>query len=109
MLSTSAARSSLRLWTGTGRAGVLAGGERRSGFSGRTPPPVLRNSSSSMKSRGEQVQVLLGVERCHAAGGGAGHCLAVDMVLHVTGGKNPGHARRSRVAFAPAVGDDVAA
>src|SRR5437868_3751019 len=106
MLSISAARSSSRLCTGTGRAGVLACTARLRGFSGRTSATALRNSSSSMKSRGEQVQVLLGVERGHAAGGGAGHRLPIDMVLDIAGGKYAGDARRGRVAFAPAVRDD---
>src|SRR5471030_898187 len=109
MLSTSAARSSFRLCTGTGGAGGLEGAVRRTAFSGRTSATALRNSSSSMTSRGEQVQVFLRVERSHASGRGAGHRLPVDVVLHVAGGEYARNARGSRVALASAVRDDVAA
>ena len=36
-------------------------------------------------------QKALGIQRGHAAGTGAGDGLAVHMVLHVAGGKHPGH------------------
>jgi hypothetical protein len=40
--------------------------------------------------RAQAVEVALGVERRHAAGAGAGHGLAVDVVLHVAGGEYAG-------------------
>src|SRR5450830_2071027 len=53
-------------------------------------------------------QVALGVQCCHATGTGAGDGLAVDMVLHVAGGKYARHAGGGGHAFQAGLGFDVA-
>src|SRR5450830_1422871 len=53
-------------------------------------------------------QVALGVQCCHATRTGAGDGLAVDMVLHVAGGKHARHAGGGGHAFQASLGLDVA-
>src|SRR5258706_11403902 len=54
------------------------------------------------------LEKLLGVQRRHAAGAGAGDRLAVDMVLHIAGGEHARHAGHRRKTFEAGLGDDVA-
>src|SRR4051812_50189857 len=71
-----------------GRASPCRRGAR-SGFTSRVAR--LKSSSSStfaFGSGGERIQVLLGVERCHATGAGARHRLPVDVILDVAGGEH---------------------
>nr|GEU28440.1 hypothetical protein [Tanacetum cinerariifolium] len=53
-------------------------------------------------------EVALGIQRGHAAGAGAGDGLAVDMVLHVAGGKHAGSGGGGGHAFGARAGLDVA-
>src|SRR5262249_10881332 len=57
----------------------------------------------------QSFEELLGVERRDAAAAGAGDGLAVDVILHVSGGEHPGDAGRAGVAVVSAARDDVAA
>ena len=50
------------------------------------------------------VEIALGIERGHAAGSGAGHRLAVDMVLHVARGEHARDARRGCIALRATLG-----
>src|SRR5437762_10067220 len=51
----------------------------------------------------QAVKIPLGVDGGHAAGTGGGNRLPIDVVLHVAGGKHPGHGRLRTV-----VRDDIA-
>ena len=44
-------------------------------------------------------QILIRIQRCHAAGSGTGDRLAVDLILHVTGRKYTGYTGRGGVAL----------
>src|SRR5450759_2855201 len=56
----------------------------------------------------QAVQVFLRVQCRHAARAGAGHGLAIDMVLHVARREYAGHAGGSGIALLTAAGEDVA-
>src|SRR3954469_2004821 len=91
-----------------GRASPCRRGAR-SGFTSRVAR--LKSSSSStfaFGSGGERIQVLLGVERCHAPGAAARHRLPVDVILDVAGGEHALYAGCGGEALAPAAGDDIA-
>ena len=66
---------------------------------------TMRSVTSALGRGVELVQILVRIERCHAAGAGGGDRLAVDVVGDVAGGEHAGHARLRRVA---AEGDDLA-
>src|SRR6185503_9114410 len=71
--------------------------------------PGRRNfRDSPLSGRDQAIQVLLGVERGHAAAAGAGDGLAVHMVLDVAGGEHARHAGGRGEALAAAAGDDIA-
>src|SRR3954470_21641496 len=95
-----------------GAAGGRASPSRRGARSGFTSRVARLKSSSpstfAFGSGGEGIEVLLGVERRHAAGAGAGHRLPVDVILDVAGGENALHAGCGGEALAPAAGDDIA-
>src|SRR5450759_4948973 len=57
----------------------------------------------------QAVQVFLRVQCRHAARAGAGHGLAIDMVLHVARREYAGYAGGGGIALLTAVGEDVAA
>ena len=50
----------------------------------------------------------LGIQRCHAAGAGAGDGLTVHVVLHIARGKNAGHAGHRGKTLQAGLRDDVA-
>ena len=54
------------------------------------------------------VQITLGIECGHAAGGRRGAGLFVYLILHVAGSKNAGDAGLRGVALAAALGDELA-
>src|SRR4051794_18975477 len=95
-----------------GAAGGRASPSRRGARSGFTSRGARLKSSSSSTfafgSRGERIEVLLGVERRHAAGAGARHRLAVDVILDVAGGEHALHAGCGGKSLAAAPGNDIA-
>ena len=69
-----------------------------------TPDPIYATVSFLLAGvLGDVVQVMLGVDRRHAARPGRGHGLPVDVILNVARRKHSGHVRVAAV-----MGDDVA-
>src|SRR5688572_11886107 len=69
---------------------------------------ALRGFLISRSRQAATLEVFLRVERCHAAAAGAGHGLAIHVVLHIARSEHAGNAGRSGAAIEAAAGDDVA-
>src|SRR3989338_8222428 len=112
---------------GKGLRGGCCGLMRLWSGSGCTAPTAARNSAASSDSIGffgldggcftepravsylaQRGEILVGIERGHAAGRGAGAGLAVDLILHVARREHAGDAGRRGVALLAAVGADIA-
>src|SRR5579859_6965399 len=97
--------------THAGRTGCPppAGSSRRRGYRPTSHAPALSPCSQLISAlAGENVEVLVGVERRHATGTGGGDRLAVHLVHHVAGGENAGDAGGGGVPFDAALHHDVA-
>lgn len=53
------------------------------------------------------IQIFFRIQRRHAAAGGAGYRLAVNVVLHIASGEYAGNAGCRRIALRAAAGHDV--
>src|SRR5208283_650952 len=97
------------------RAGACAGGRAATGGLGTSwfafASSALSSESLAMMLRdrsGLGFEIRFGVERGHAAGTGAGDCLAIDMVGDIAGGKHPAHTGLRGIALAASLDHDVA-